>query len=421
MQFGQGITRAGVLLAALAAASLAGCATIAREQLTEGRLPPVLNPVTCINQTLRDLPPPSSRAVVAVYGFTDQTGQMKPSDNTQSLSKAVTQGATSVLIKALQDTSNGAWFTVVERERLDNLLKERRIVQEMRKTYLGEEAINPKALPALLFAGILLEGGIIGFDSNLMTGGAGARLLGIGGDAKFRLDTVTIYLRAISTKTGQVLASVTTHKSIASYGIQAGVFRYVAVDRILEAEAGITRNEPDQIAVQQAVEKAVYALVMEGADQRLWAFNDKAMQDRLLDDYRTQQFSSPEAARAYAESAKANAAVLAANEEKAKAVALAQQEKEKAEAEKTAAANAATEAPGAANSGAAAKPGTAAKPGVPAKTGDASPPQGTVRQDGMMVITVPATLKKSSAEPPPSWPATTVAVKETFGHSVNSY
>jgi curli production assembly/transport component CsgG len=368
MHYARNIGAMGVLLAALASAGLSGCGTIAREQLDEGRLPPVLNPITCVNQTLRDLPPPTGRVVVAVYGYTDQTGQMKPADNVQTLSKAVPRAATSVLIKALQDTGNGSWFTVVERERLDNLLKERRIVQEMRKTYLGEETINPRALPALLFAGILLEGGIIGHDSNLQTGGIGARLLGIGGDVKYRLDTVTIYLRAVSTKTGQVLASVTTHKSIASYGIQGSIFRYVAVDRILEAEAGYTKNEPDQLAVQQAIEKAVYALVMEGAEQKLWSFNDKPLQKQLIWQHRAEQFASVSAAQTYAQTAKANAALLAANEEKAQAIALAQQKKEQAEAEKAAAAAAK----------AAAESATGATPRTGAKTGDASP-QGAVR------------------------------------------
>ena len=173
------------LLAAAGIIMLPGCAEfVARQQLSEGLLPPVVGPVTELNKTLRDLPLPKSRVAVAVYSYTDQTGQFKPSEATQTLSKAVTQGATSVIIKALQDTSSGGWFTVVERERLDNLLKERRIIQDMRKIYLGEEQLNPQALPPLLFAAILLEGGIVGYDSNIQTGGVGARLLGIGVDMK---------------------------------------------------------------------------------------------------------------------------------------------------------------------------------------------------------------------------------------------
>jgi curli production assembly/transport component CsgG len=282
--------------AAWSTLALAGCDTIATRQLSEGMIPPIVSPVTELNMSLRTLPPPSRKVVVAVYNYADQTGQFKPTDNVQSLSKAVTQGATSVITKALQDTGNGSWFTVVEREKLDNLLKERRIIAEMRKTYLGEENVNPQALPPLLFAGILLEGGIIGYDSNLQTGGVGARLLGIGGDIKYRLDTITVYLRAVSTKTGQVLASVVTHKTVASVALSTGVFKFIAVDRILEGEAGFTKNEPEQLAVQQAIEKAVYSLVVEGSEQGLWAFSDKTFQNQIIQDYRSEQFSASEQA-----------------------------------------------------------------------------------------------------------------------------
>jgi curli production assembly/transport component CsgG len=281
------------LAAALVLLGLAGCSTESgEEQLTAGILPPVMNPVTEVNQSLRDLPPPERKVVVAVYNYTDQTGQFKPSETTQTLSKAVTQGATSILIKALQDVGDGSWFTVVERERIDNLLKERKIITQMRMTYMGETRINPKALPPLLFAGIIFEGGIIGFDSNIQTGGVGARLLGIGGDLKYRLDTITIYLRAVSTKTGQVVGSVTTHKTIASVGLQGGVFKYIAIDKILEAEAGFTKNEPEQLAVQQAIEKAVYAMLIEGADTNVWSFADAAAQARLVDAYKARQYDA---------------------------------------------------------------------------------------------------------------------------------
>lgn len=291
MQYRQGMWRLGrkSLMAAAIATALTGCAKVAEEQLTAGLLPPVVNPITEINRSLRELPPPPQKVAVAVYNFSDQTGQFKPSETTQTLSKAVTQGATSILIKALQDTGQGNWFTVVERERIDNLLKERSIITQMRMVYLGEKRVNPKALPPLLFAAILFEGGIIGYDTNIQTGGIGARLLGIGGDVKYRLDTITIYLRAVSTKTGQVLASVTTHKTIASIGLQGGVFKYIAVDKILEAEAGFTKNEPDQLAIQQAIEKAVYTMILEGAAADIWSFADKKAQAELLGAYREGQ------------------------------------------------------------------------------------------------------------------------------------
>ena len=164
---------------------------------------------------LAALPALSRPVAIAVYNFSDETGQFKPTDSTQTLSRAVTQGAASILVKALQDAGNRQWFTIVERESLKNLLSERQIIREMRERYLGETQVNQQALPALLFAGVLLEGGIISYDTNTVTGGAGAQFLGIGGHSTYRQDTVTVYLRAVSVRTGEVLTTVTASKTIA--------------------------------------------------------------------------------------------------------------------------------------------------------------------------------------------------------------
>jgi curli production assembly/transport component CsgG len=250
---------------------------------------PTLGATTRSQEALRDLPAPSRKIAVAVYGFNDLTGQFKPSDTGQTLSKAVSQGGGSILVKALQDAGQRSWFTVVERERLDNLLKERQIINEMRARYLGEKSVNTDALPAMLFAGIILEGGVVGFDSNTMTGGAGASFLGIGSNVKYRQDTVTVYLRAVSVRSGEVLASVTTSKTIASYALSGTAFRYVGYKELLEAETGVTYNEPDQLALQQAVEKAVYALVMEGVELKLWDFADPIGGIISLDRYRQER------------------------------------------------------------------------------------------------------------------------------------
>ena len=223
---------------------------------------------------LEGIPPPDRPVAVTVYNFSDETGQFKPSEQGQTLSRAVSQGSTSMLIKALEETGNRTWFTVVERAQLKNLLTERQIISEMRQRYLGEKGVNPEALPAMLFAGVILEGGVIGYDTNTVTGGAGASFLGIGAHGEYRQDTVTVSLRAVSVRTGEVLATVTASKTIASKAIDASVFKYVAFKQLLEAEAGITTNEPDQIALQEAIEKAVYGLVMEGVDLKLWNFKD---------------------------------------------------------------------------------------------------------------------------------------------------
>lgn len=265
---------------------LSGCATAGRLANLPETSPNAVYPRKTQTQlALEALPAPQRPVAVAVYGFTDQTGQFKPSETGQTLSRAVSQGGGSILVKALQDSGRRQWFTIVERESLKNLLSERQIIREMRERYLGEAGVNPQALPALLFAGVLLEGGIIGYDSNTVTGGAGAGLLGISARTEYRQDTVTVYLRAVSVRTGEVLTTVTASKTIASRSLGANAFTYVAFKEILEAELGVTTNEPDQLALQQAIEKALYGLVMEGVELKLWNFADAAKGQALLDAY----------------------------------------------------------------------------------------------------------------------------------------
>ena len=250
---------------------------------------PVISKSTKSQEALRSLALPSEKIPVAVYGFEDRTGQFKPNETGQTLSRAVSQGADSVLIKALHDAGDRGWFTVVERSSLNNLLKERQIITEMRQRYLGESGVNPQALPPLLFAGVLLEGGIVAFDTNTLTGGVAARYLGIGGQTDYRQNVVSVYLRAVSVKTGEVLVSVTTEKTISSIGVAGNVFRFVSFDDLLEADAGFTSNEPGILALRQAIEKSVYALIMEGADIGLWQFQDRIAGGGLLNEYREER------------------------------------------------------------------------------------------------------------------------------------
>ncbi|WDR01350.1 CsgG/HfaB family protein [Devosia algicola] len=272
---------------------LTGCVASPFDQkgsLTAGRYQPVLAPITPINADLRALPPPSQRVTVSVYDFPDLTGQFKDQTNFQSLSKAVSQGGSSMLINALQDAGQRHWFTVLDRAALNDLLKERQIVTEMRKVYRGEQNINPGVLPPLNSASIILEGGITGYDTNVQTGGAGANFLGIGGSTKWTQDTITVTLRAVSTKTSEVLASVTVNKVIASVALDGNMFLYVQMDKLLQAETGYTQNEPKQIAVQGAIEKAVKSLIIEGAQLHIWSFKDKAAGNALIAQYNVEKY-----------------------------------------------------------------------------------------------------------------------------------
>lgn len=276
-----------MLAATALATALAGCAVTPDPFF--GTLEPTIVETTQQNIALRSMPAPVTRANIAVYNFPDLTGQYKERELIQTLSRAVSQGGSAVLIKALQDAGEGRWFAVLDRAGLPDLVRERQIVTEMRRQYRGEDEIDPLALAPLMHAGIILQGGIVGYDSNTQTGGAGARLLGIGADAQWRMDTVTVSLRAVSTATGEVLTSTMAQKSIGSSQIRGSVFRYIEVDELLEIEAGITANEPRLIALQQAVEKAVYGMILEGAEKGVWAFSDKSAQRRLIAEYRTEK------------------------------------------------------------------------------------------------------------------------------------
>ncbi len=232
-----------------------------------------LGPKTPTNIELSSLPDPKEKIVAAVYKFRDQTGQYKNSSVSSSFSTAVTQGATSILIKALEDSK---WFIPIEREGLSDLLNERKIVRSSRENFLGEEGKKLPELPPLLYAGIILEGGIISYDSNVLTGGEGIQYFGISASGQYRQDRITIYLRAISTQNGRVLKTVYTTKTILSQLIDIGVYRYVDYNTLLQAETGVSYNEPTDICVTQAIEKAVQSLIIEGVVDGLWQLKDAA-------------------------------------------------------------------------------------------------------------------------------------------------
>ncbi|MCL7420043.1 MAG: hypothetical protein M8364_03970 [Methylobacter sp.] len=278
-----------LLCGLLAATALSSCSSVF-QPVSSGKA--TTDYRSGLSDMLRSLPPPKEPVVVAVYKFRDQTGQYKSSENLVQYSTAVTQGATSMLIRALMEAGNGKWFTVLEREGLTDLMNERKIIHQTREMYTNgnnkAESRGP-SLPPLLYAPILLEGGIVAYETNLLTGGVGAHYFGLGGSTEFRRDTVTSMLRAVSVKNGSVLSHVDARKTVFSMQLDSGLFRYVAFKRLLEVEAGVTSNEPPQMAVMETIEACVYALVMEGLINKLWSFKDPHLVKPLIEDYLKQR------------------------------------------------------------------------------------------------------------------------------------
>ncbi|MGE5499930.1 MAG: CsgG/HfaB family protein, partial [Syntrophothermus sp.] len=271
-----------LLLVFLAIILTSGCASYVQPMRSSNAR---LGAPTAANKLLNTLPKPKEPIVAAVYKFRDQTGQYKQIENGSSFSTAVTQGATSILLRALEDSK---WFIAIEREGLSNLLNERKIIRSSRIEYeTPNQNSNQPVIPPLLFGGVILEGGIISYDTNVLTGGAGLQYFGLGASGEYREDRVSVYLRAISTQNGRILKTVYTTKTILSQKVDVNLYRFVKVQRLLEAETGYSYNEPTEMAVTEAIEKSVQSLVIEGILNGLWAtadsagINSKAVQDYL--------------------------------------------------------------------------------------------------------------------------------------------
>ena len=218
-----------------------------------------------ITKAITEVPLPARVPVVAIYSFEDLTGQRKSRDGIADFSSAVTQAPEAYLIRALKQSG---FFKVVERKGLDHLTKERQLIRQTRQSFEDETKQKP-----LLFAGLIIEGGIVDYNTNLLTGGAGARYLGIGTSKQYREDKVVISIRIVSVSTGEILLEILTSKAILSVGLSNDYFRFHSNDtELVEFESGNAMNEPKYIAVQAATETAVVELIRQGIEKGYWKY-----------------------------------------------------------------------------------------------------------------------------------------------------
>ena len=268
----------------LAITLLSGCAAnLKKEDWSKPEI--ARSPIQNILDTVPYLDGP--KITIAVYKFDDKTGQRKPSEKFSQLSSAITQGSEVWVINALKSVGKESWFIVVERAGLDNLVKERQLIRSTRETYEGEKAVK---LKPMLFAGLLLEGGVVGYESNIESGGAGARYFGIGANTQYRVDQVTISMRIVSVQTGEVLLTSAVEKRIASYKSGADVFRFLDLGtKALELEAGSAVNEPVNYAVRTAIEAGVVDLIQQGENKGLWKFGNEPFKEKAKQEEKTDE------------------------------------------------------------------------------------------------------------------------------------
>jgi curli production assembly/transport component CsgG len=259
-----------IVIAALSCLILAGCATKYADVDYQVEPPKVVSHDFFKREENKVKPPKGGKVTVSVYSFKDQTGQRKPNDKLAVFSSAVTQAPDAYLIKALQDVGDGSWFRVIERVDIDNLIKERQLIKSMRDLYDGDKA---KPLDPLLFSGLIIEGGVVGYDSSVQSGGIGVKVLGVGPSVQYRTDIVTVNLRVVAVNSGEVLVSVTTTKTILSYGDNIGSLVFADAGTLsIEGEVGHSVNESVNLATQRAIEAAVVEMIREGERKKYWKF-----------------------------------------------------------------------------------------------------------------------------------------------------
>ena len=233
------------------------------------------------SEELKNLPPATVMPTVAIYpnSFKDLTGQRRSNSSFALFSTAITQAPEAFLIRAFKHTANGKFFRVVERVGLDDLTKERQLIRSTRKEFKEDNKMKP-----LLFAGLLVQGGVISYEANLRSGGAGARYLGIGNSKQYREDTVTISLRLVSVSTGEVLMETLVSKSIISTSVSQDVFRFIETGtELVEIEGGIAENESVSIALQKAIETGVLNIINIGIERGYWKYENIKINEPVCD------------------------------------------------------------------------------------------------------------------------------------------
>lgn len=115
------------------------------------------------------------KVVVVVYKFCDQFGQYWLVEIGVNWLIVVIQGGISIFIKVMDDFG---WFVFIEWENVVNLFNECKIICFSWQQY--EQNNVGLVFFFLFFVGIILEGGIVFYDVNIVMGGVGFCYFGVG-------------------------------------------------------------------------------------------------------------------------------------------------------------------------------------------------------------------------------------------------
>jgi curli biogenesis system outer membrane secretion channel CsgG len=231
--------------------------------------PPGAPPAVAVSQAIALPPPPARPLTVGVYSCIDTSGQRRPTQLPQELSTAVPMDCTPYVIRAVRDLRPGYVF-LVERQHVDELLRERQLATLALNNNSVESLTPPKRLSTLRVAEILLVGQVVAYDRSTKEATGGAALGAGAVSGAYVTDLVTFSLRAVAVQSGEILSEATVTKTVTSLKV-GGHFAKILDTSVLDLELGGDTNEPVGLALAAAVRAALVQLVDDGLRQGWWA------------------------------------------------------------------------------------------------------------------------------------------------------
>ena len=212
-----------------------------------------VNNVTTASQLLAALPEPDQRIPIVIYAITDSTGQFKADGG--AVSSVVTQGATEMLITALQRSRQ---FAVLDRVRFGDLMNEQNLISSSRVA----PGQGPE-LGALSGANYMITGSITEYQVSKETGGIGLVIAGKGGSAEYAKASVALDIRVTNLTTGEVVWAESLKGEIIGEKIGVQLFSFLGKN-IVEFETGQGKQQVINLVVRTLLEEAVFKLVQSG-------------------------------------------------------------------------------------------------------------------------------------------------------------
>ncbi len=205
--------------------------------------------VTTATQLLAALPSreQEEKPALAVYSITDNTGQMKDMG-----SSVVTQGATDMLITALQRSRQ---FQVLDRAGFNDFMNEQNLQTENRLS-AGEGPM----VGEMTGADYIIDGSITEYQVDKKTGGIGLSIGGLGGSKEYALATTAIDLRLVETTSGEVVWAESFKGEIEGERVGVETFSFMG-DNIVEFETGRGEQEVINLVIRTLLEEAVFEIV----------------------------------------------------------------------------------------------------------------------------------------------------------------